>query len=221
MHTQKAYKGVPMEGPIATWYTENTRRDARRFEAVARAVVAQVPPGARVLEVAPGPGYLAIELAKSGCHVTAVDISRSFVRIARENAANAGVAVDVQQGNASALPLADGSFDFIVCMAAFKNFTDPIGALNEMHRVLVPGGRAAIYDLRKDATRDEIDREVRQMQLSTANAALTRFIFRFGLLKAAYTREDLERMARASRFGRCEIVPDGIGLQLRLTRQCP
>jgi hypothetical protein len=88
-----------------------------------------------------------------------------------------------------------------------------------MYRVLVPGGRAAIHDLRKDATREEIDREVGQMHLSTANAALTRFIFRFGLLKAAYTREDLERMARASRFGGSEILTEGIGLQLRLTKR--
>src|SRR5262245_24567362 len=148
---QKAYKGMAMEGVIASWYTKNTGRDLRRFCAVANEVADRVSLGARVLEVAPGPGYLAIEIARSGRHVTALDISRSFVRIARENALKANVSIDVRHGNAAAMPFADASFDFVVCTAAFKNFTDPIGALNEIHRVLKAEGQAAIYDLRKDA----------------------------------------------------------------------
>ena len=217
---QKAYKGIPMEGVIATWYARNTSRDRRRFDAVARAVAERVPPGGRVLEVAPGPGYLAIEIAQSGRQVAALDISKSFVRMARENASRAGVAIDVRHGNAAAMPFADASFDLVVCMAAFKNFSDPAGALDEMHRVLKPGGQASIYDLRKDAALQDIDAEIRDMHLSTWNALLTRWIFRFGLLKSAYTREQLERMAAQSRFGRCEITPSGIGLELRLTRSC-
>jgi hypothetical protein len=47
---------------------------------------------------------------------------------------------------------------------------------------------------------------------------VTRWIFRFGLLKAAYTREQLERMAAQSFFGRCEIRLHGIGLELQLTK---
>jgi ubiquinone/menaquinone biosynthesis C-methylase UbiE len=216
---QKAYKGLPMEGPVATWYAKNTARDQRRFKDTARALAARVPSGGRILEVAPGPGYLAVELARCGYAVTAMDISRSFVRIARQNAAAAGVNVTVEQGNASAMPFADGSFDCVVCMAAFKNFSDPVGAINEMHRVLKVGGTASIYDLRKDAAAADIAAEVRNMHLSTWNALMTRFIFRFGLLKAAYTREQLEDMAAHSRFGTGEIRIDGIGFELRLTRR--
>jgi len=216
---QKAYKGLPMEGPVATWYASNTARDERRLRETARAIADRVRPGGRILEVAPGPGYLAIELARRGYAVTAVDISRSFVRIARKNASDAGVDLTVEQGNASALPLPDTSFDYVVCMAAFKNFSDPVGAMNEMHRVLQPGGRASIYDLRKDASAADIASEVRGMQLSALNALVTRFIFRFGLLKAAYTREQLEQMAAVSRFGRCEISVSGIGLEVALVRQ--
>jgi ubiquinone/menaquinone biosynthesis C-methylase UbiE len=216
---QKAYKGLPMEGPVATWYAKNTARDERRFRETARAVAERVRSGGRILEVAPGPGNLAIELARRGYAVTAVDISHSFVRIARKNAADAGVNLTVEQGNASALPLPDASFDYVVCMAAFKNFSDPVGAMNEMHRVLKPGGRASIYDLRKDASAADIASEVRGMHLSTLNALVTRLIFRFGLLKAAYTREQLERMAADSRFGRCEVSVSGIGLEVSLARQ--
>jgi ubiquinone/menaquinone biosynthesis C-methylase UbiE len=208
-----------MEGVIATWYTRNTGRDQTRFEDTARLVAERIRPGAEVLEVAPGPGYLAIELARRGYHVTALDISKSFVRITSENAAKAGVEVDVRHGNAAQMPLPDASFDFVVCMAAFKNFTDPVGAMNEMHRVLKRGGQASILDLRKDATREEIDAEVRKMQLSPVNTYLTRWTFQFMLVKRAYTREELERMAAQSRFRGCEIRPHGIGCELRLTKR--
>jgi ubiquinone/menaquinone biosynthesis C-methylase UbiE len=215
---QKAYKGMAMEGVIATWYAKNTGRDLRRFHAAARSLLDRVPPGGRILEVAPGPGYLAIELARAGRRVTAIDISKTFVGIIREKAREAGVAIDVRHGNASALPFPDGSFDFVVSMAAFKNFADPVGALNEIHRVLRGGGEASIYDLRKDASREDIDAEVRDMRLSAWNAFLTRSIFRFGLLKSAYARENLVAMVRESRFGRWEILPDGIGFELRLEK---
>ena len=101
--TTKAYKGLPMEGAIATWYARNTARDSARFIEIARLVAGRVRPGGAVLEVAPGPGYLSIEIARRGYAVTALDISKSFVRIASENAAREGVAVDVRLGNACLL----------------------------------------------------------------------------------------------------------------------
>jgi ubiquinone/menaquinone biosynthesis C-methylase UbiE len=141
------------------------------------------------------------------------------VRIARENAARAGVAIDARQGNASQLPFGDNTFDFVVCMAAFKNFSDPVGALDEIHRVLRPGAEAAIIDLRKDATRAEIDAEVSRMGLSWWNALVTRWTFRFVLLRRAYSREHLEGMVRDSRFRRCSLVLRGIGSELRLRKE--
>ncbi len=218
MTTAKAYRGVGMEGPIATWYAKNTGRDLSRFTNTARRIADRVPPRSAILEVAPGPGYLAIELAKRGYTMTALDISASFVAIARRNAAAAGVAIDVRHGNASAMPLPDASFDCVVCVAAFKNFSDPLGALNEMHRVLRSGGEATVFDLRKDATAQEIEQEVRGMHLSALNAAVTRWTFEHVLLKRAYTRDQLMRMAADSRFRHADVAEDGIGLELRLKK---
>ncbi len=219
--TGKAYRGMAMEGPIARWYAKNTGRGQRMqwFIDVGQAIAGRLAPGSRLLEVAPGPGFLAIEIAKSGrCRVTGLDISESFVRIARENAKQAGVVVEFRHGNASEMPFADASFDFVVCSAAFKNFTDPVGALDEIHRVLTPGGRASIYDLRKDVSRDDIASEVRTMQLSGINALITRFIFQFSLLKRAYTRDALQTVVKRSRFGAGRIETVGIGFELQLTK---
>jgi hypothetical protein len=51
---------------IAAWYTKKYRQDMGRFEAAARIVRERVPVGGWVLEVPSGPGYLAIEIPKSG-----------------------------------------------------------------------------------------------------------------------------------------------------------
>jgi ubiquinone/menaquinone biosynthesis C-methylase UbiE len=219
MTEPKPYKGFGMEGPIALWYAKNTRKDTGRFERVARNVAESTPVGASVLEIAPGPGYLAIEIARSGRTVTTLDISKTFVQIAKENALRAGVAVDARHGSASSMPFPDNSFDFAVCVAAFKNFTAPLSAINEIHRVLVPGGEGAIYDLRKDAAPDEIAAEVDKMGLSAWSTMLTRWIFRYSLLKRAYTQKDLERMLSVSRFQSWNIEMSGIGFVLRMRKE--
>jgi ubiquinone/menaquinone biosynthesis C-methylase UbiE len=119
-----------------------------------------------VLEVAPGPGFLAIELGRDTRYrVTALDISWTFVEIARKNVADAGVPVDVRLGNASDMPFADDSFDLLVRRAAFKNFSEPRKAIDEMRRVLRAGGTGAIMDLRRDVPMTEIKRHVGNMHL--------------------------------------------------------
>jgi ubiquinone/menaquinone biosynthesis C-methylase UbiE len=210
----KAYKGIAMEGLIATWYAHTTNNN-RDFPELARRMSAQVPAGGQVLEVAPGPGYLSIELAKSGkFHVTGLDISNTFVEIARKNAAQANVAVDFRQGNASGMPFPANSFDFIICTAAFKNFTDPVGAMNEMERVLKPGGKAVIIDLRRDASKEEIDDEVERMHLGTVNHFLTKWTFHNMLLRSAYSQKEIEAFLAQTRFSKTRVDSSGIGFEI-------
>lgn len=138
----KAYRGAGMEGMVAKWYASNTAKSMNDFRAEARRVAGLLPAGARVLEVAPGPGYFAIELARlGGYEITGLDISKTFVEIAQRNATQAGARVEFRGGSASDMPFEAGQFDFLFCRAAFKNFSEPVLALQEMHRVLKPGGR--------------------------------------------------------------------------------
>lgn len=217
--TMKPYKGIGMNGYLARWYATQTRKSMPEFVALARRVADEVPAGARVLEVAPGPGYFSIELAKLGKQrVTGLDISPTFVEIARRNAAEAGVAVAFQEGNASAMPFPSQSFDFILCRAAFKNFSEPVKAIEEMYRVLAPGGKALIIDLRSDATPESINQAVDEMALSAVNSAITKMTFKFMLLKRAYSKEGFEKLVAQTKFRTADIQEFLIGLEVSLQR---
>lgn len=215
---ERPYKGIAMEGGIARRYARNTGASLEEFRVLARSIASGLKARDVVLEIAPGPGYLAIELAKLGeFRIVGLDISHSFVRIAQENAAKARVEVEFRQGNASELPFAANWFDFIACRAAFKNFGDPVGALREMHRVLRPGGTALIVDMRRDTTNSEIAEEVSKMNLSPVGAFLTRFILR-SLRRRAYTEGDFDSMIAQTPFGHGTISGGGIGFEIRLTK---
>ena len=213
----KGYKGVGMEGPIATWYAKNTASALPEFRALAERIAGELDRGDWVLEIAPGPGYLAVELARAGLQVSALDISRAFVRITAENAAKTGVAVDVQLGDAAAMPFETDTFDFVVCRAAFKNFSNPVGALKEMRRVLRPAGRALIIDMRREASDGEIAEEVAKMRLGRVDAFITRGALR-SLRRRAYTAPDFVRMIGEAGFSASAIAPSPIGFEIRLTK---
>jgi ubiquinone/menaquinone biosynthesis C-methylase UbiE len=191
----KAYKGMGMEGSIARWYDRTTRKDMPEVRQLAARIAAMVPAGGSLLEVAPGPGFLSIELAKRGLQVRAVDISKTFVEIARRNATAEGVTVRFQLGNASALPIDDESVDFVACRAAFKNFTEPVKALAEMRRVLRPGGHAMLIDMRRDVSVPELQHYVNGLGVSRLNRWFMMLSFRGMLIKRAYPIEEIRRMA--------------------------
>lgn len=215
----KGYIGMGMDGPIATWYAKITAKDINRHQGLARELAGQLPTGSRVLEVAPGPGYFCIELAKLGdFEITGLDISKSFVEIARNNAAAAGVRVDFRLGNASDMPFGDNCFDLIVCQAAFKNFSQPVRAIEEMYRVLSPNGTALIIDLSRDASREAIENEVNGMGLNAVNRYLTKSAFRGMLLKRAYTQQEMADFVSRTPFKTCEIEVAGVGFQVRMKK---
>jgi len=214
----KPYKGMAMEGMIARWYTNIRQQDAE-LEPVVRQVSDLLPAGSRILEVAPGPGYLAIELARLGTYqVVGLDISASFVQIARAKAEQAGVAAEFHHGDAAHMPFGADSFDFIICRAAFKNFSEPVQALRELHRTLKLGGTALIIDLRGDASPEDIRTAVGNMGLSAINRLLTQWAFKQFLLKNAYTGAEIQQMIAQTPFAGCDIREDSIGMQIWLEK---
>ena len=213
----KPYKGHGMEGFVATLYARQAGHDREELRQTARRIAVRLNPGSRVLEIAPGPGLLAIELAElTGGRVTGLDISHSFVQIASDNARRAGVEVDFEHGDAADLPFPDDQFDFIVCRAAFKNFSRPLVALNEMHRVLKTGGAALIIDLRKDYSSRAVADYFKNRGFFTA--AMIKLTFRLMLRKRAYTKESMTELVSQSQFGQGELHLDPIGFELTLRK---
>jgi ubiquinone/menaquinone biosynthesis C-methylase UbiE len=211
----KAFKGMGMEGFIANWYARQTGKNLDEFTQLARQLSSGIRAGDRVLEIAPGPGYLAIELFKlTRCRMIGLDISRTFVGIANANAEKAGVDMCFEQGDAADMPYPANAFNFIVCRAAFKNFARPLVALNEMHRVLKPGGTALVIDLRKDFSPQAI-REYTEGK-GLINGAIIKWTFNTMLKRRAYTQEGIAKLASQSQFGGSELRLDPIGFELWL-----
>ena len=215
------FKGPEMEGPVARWYARlrGSESQIATYRRQAARLTAGLPDGAAVLEVAPGPGYLAIEMARSGrLDVTGLDISRTFVELAGGNARDAGVGVDFRQGDVAAMPFVSESFDLLVCQAAFKNFALPGNALAEMHRVLRAGGTAVIQDMSHDASHAAIELEVKGMELGWLSQFTTKATLEM-LRRRAYSAGQFERLAAQSPFGGCVITTEGIGLEVRMNKE--
>ena len=96
--------------------------------------------GDRLLDVACGGGYLLMEAERAGLRSFGIDIADAALARARTFAPKS----DLRRGDAEALPYPDGSFEIVTCLGSLEHFLDPPKALEEMRRVLVPGGRAIV-----------------------------------------------------------------------------
>jgi ubiquinone/menaquinone biosynthesis C-methylase UbiE len=105
-------------------------------------------PGDSVLDVACGPGNFSREFAKSVGEdglVVGIDASRTMLTRGAAELRSAGTSnLALVRGDATRLPFRDASFDGVCCFAALHLFADPFGGLDEMKRVLRPGGRIAL-----------------------------------------------------------------------------
>jgi ubiquinone/menaquinone biosynthesis C-methylase UbiE len=98
-----------------------------------------------VLEVAVGTG-LNLPFYPDEVTVTGIDLSERMLDIAKARAVDLGRDVTLRQGNAHSLPFADNSFDTVVCTFGLCAIPDTDTAVDEMLRVLRPGGRLILVD---------------------------------------------------------------------------
>jgi ubiquinone/menaquinone biosynthesis C-methylase UbiE len=216
----RRFHDLGIRGNSARWYDRNSRKyRTAEMKQYAKEVAGYLEKGSSVLELAPGPGYLSIELAKLGSYrIIGIDISDDFVEIARRNAGEAGVQVEFKQGNASAIPAEKNQFDFIVCTAAFKNFREPAKVLSEMHRVLKEGGKALIIDMNRNASNRQMDEQVRESGLKGTQALFMQWTFKYFLKKGAYTKDEFLQMLSQTEFSGFEVKEEGIGLSVYLQK---
>lgn len=138
-------------------------------------------PPARVLDVGGGPGRYAIHLARMGYEVTLLDLSASNLALARQKAAEAGVTLaGFVHGNALDLrPFAPDSFDAVLVMGPMYHLlahAERLQALREAHRVLRPGGVAAVAFINRYGTV-----RVHQAEWTVRNLSRVREELRTGL----------------------------------------
>jgi DNA-binding transcriptional ArsR family regulator/precorrin-6B methylase 2 len=145
----------------------------------ARAVARLVPEGTRAVDVGTGTGAFALELAKLGLSVIAVDRSARMLAAARTrlDAAGAG-SVELRAGDASALPLRDGEVDAAFAHMVLQYLAAPGDALREMARVVRPGGSVIVADFTSH------EREWMREEL--------------GVLRLGFGREEIETLFSAA-----------------------
>ena len=209
MKCQRRFKDIGIEGAAARWYDKNTRKHRMlEMKSYAREAAKYIHGGCSVLEIAPGPGYLAIELAKLGNYkIVGLDISRDFVQIASRNAKEANVEVEFRQGSAADIPFANDSFDFIICTAAFKN-----------HRVLKPRSTALIVDMNRNASNQQIEDYIVHMGAKGFDKLFMKLIMKYFLRNGAYSREDFVNLVSRTEFKEYEITEEAIGSRVYLTK---
>lgn len=129
------------------WFATPHGRYVHRFEREAVMELAAVENGMTIADIGCGTGIYTEEFLRAGARVTGVDISPEMLAVAAKNTAVYSDMVDFLQGDAAALPFADGSFDMVTSITAMEFFTDPRACLQEMHRVVRPGGRLVVATL--------------------------------------------------------------------------
>jgi ubiquinone/menaquinone biosynthesis C-methylase UbiE len=193
----------------------------RYYRLVAGEIIADFEQG-RILDLGTGPGYLPIEIAKRAPLVTLVgiDLSGSFIRMAREKALLAGLAdrVHFEVGNATKLRFEDESFDRVISTGMLHMLRDPAGMLAECHRVLKPGGEAWIYDPAR------VSSQIDKTSWKESFTFLEKWTYPLLALYArinpphVYAREQLAAMIESASFHDYEMEEDDGEWRIRLKK---
>jgi len=212
----RRFKDLEIEGEKANYYDKISREHRiEEMKEQAREITRHIKDGDTVLEVAPGAGYLSIELSKLGNYkITGMDISNDLIEICKRNAIEAGVQIDFQQGNVSNMLFQPNAFNFIICVLAFKNFKEPIKALQEIYRVLKPDGTALIMDLNRKASMRATKKVAESMGLKGTTALIAGAIQRSG----AYNRTEFISFISQTEFKDYEIRDSDMGFSIYLKK---
>lgn len=164
------------------------------------------------LEIGHGPGYLGLEWLKHTRDTTlaGLDISPDMHALVQRNAQSYGLTdrTHYHLGNCDHLPFADSSFDAVFTNGSLHEWADPRSAFDEIWRVLKPGGRYFISDLRRDM-----------------NPLIRAFLWwgtrptsiRPGLItsiEAAYTPQELRTLAVETRLKNSAVSAEMVGVSL-------
>lgn len=142
--TERTNDDERIAGITQVWTEGDYRRIAQLFAPVSERLVAELDvAGRRVLDAATGTGNTAIGLAHAGAEVEAFDLTPALLDQARERAAAEHVEIAFREGDLTAIPYPDASFDLVVSTFGAFLADDPAACARELVRVCRPGGRVA------------------------------------------------------------------------------
>jgi 2-polyprenyl-6-hydroxyphenyl methylase / 3-demethylubiquinone-9 3-methyltransferase len=95
---------------------------------------------ARLLDVGCGGGFLSEDFARTGIAVTGIDPSPATIEAAKTHALGEGLTIDYRVAPGESLPFPDASFSLVACCDVLEHVEDPDRVINEIARVLAPGG---------------------------------------------------------------------------------
>lgn len=103
----------------------------------------------RILDLACGPGFITRRMHELAPHtsITGVDLNATLLSVAKSNQECEPTPIRFVKADCTNLPFEDQSFDFIYARLLFQHLKDPSSALQEIRRVLVPGGRVILMDV--------------------------------------------------------------------------
>lgn len=165
------------------------------------------------LEVGPGPGYLGLEWLRktAGTRLKGIEISRNMIKLACKNVKEYGFdekRVEYILGNAMEMPFAENTFDAVFSNGSLHEWEDPVKILNEIYRVLKPGGRFLVSDLRRD-----VPLPVKWMfYAGTKPKSMRRGLTTS--LQASYTKDELKCIVDDSSLKGAPVTSNPFGLEV-------
>jgi ubiquinone/menaquinone biosynthesis C-methylase UbiE len=144
-----------MSRDYARYMESNVKHDHREWAKKIAADWPEAPAGATVVDVAGGPAFLLLEVAPhlKNPRLVLTDASEVMVKVAQERAADRGFKIETLLCPAEKLGLPDAGADLILCKHFLRFAPDIAAVLQEMARVLKPGGRAYCIDFNPDGPR--------------------------------------------------------------------